>query len=74
MEGKPIYFQGPADSTKKANRIVNHLRHRCGDDGFDFVLAVDDLEDVLDEFLEMAEQGDTVRAEAGIMDIVKAHP
>jgi tetratricopeptide (TPR) repeat protein len=73
-EGKPIYYQSPADSAEKANRIVNHLRQRCGQDGFDFVLAVDDLEDVLDEFLEMAEQGNTVRAAAGIMDIVKAHP
>lgn len=73
-EGKPIYFQGPADSPERAKRIVNHLRRRCGEDGFYFVLAEDDPEDELDAFLEMAEEGNTENAAAGIMNILQAHP
>jgi len=73
-ENKPVYFQDSSDSLDKANRIVRHLMRRCGEDGFDFVSESESIEDEIDGYLEMAEEGHVSRAKAGIMNILEKHP
>lgn len=43
-DGRPFYIPGPEDSPKAVARIVEQLRKRCGDDGFD-VMTEEDMED-----------------------------
>ena len=74
IEGTPLYIQSPADSIEKAERIVANLRSRCGEDGFRFFLAVNDLEDRVSEVLEMAESGKIPSAEAGITKLLSKNP
>jgi hypothetical protein len=38
-DGKPLYFQGPHESAAEAERIVNHLRRRCGEGNYNFVVG-----------------------------------
>lgn len=40
--GKPLYIQGPRDSLQFCRRVVNQLRRRCGDGGFNFILSLTD--------------------------------
>ena len=65
-KGKPFYVQGPHESTEKAERIVRHLTARCGEDGFRYILEDSGLDDQVDEFLLMAQDGNFSAAEAGI--------
>ncbi len=39
--GKPMYIRGPHDSDAMAQRILNTLRSRFGDDGFDYILPAE---------------------------------
>lgn len=39
--GKPYYIAGPNDGQKRIERIVNVLRAKCGDDGFDFTVPAE---------------------------------
>lgn len=41
-EGKPFYVSGPNHSEAMARRIVTHLKHRCGPDGFHYLVGVGD--------------------------------
>ena len=41
-EGKPFYMSGPYDSPEKSKRIIDTLTRRCGPDGFDFMVALND--------------------------------
>lgn len=54
--GKPFYVQGPHDSFEKCLRIMTLLRARCGKDGFDFLVAANETEN-----LELERAGFTIR-------------
>lgn len=54
--GKPFYVQGPHDSFTKCLRIMTLLRARCGTDGFDFLVAANETEN-----LELERAGFTIR-------------
>lgn len=43
-KGKPLYVQGPNDSTAFCQRVLNLLRARCGLDGFDFLVFANETE------------------------------
>lgn len=76
-EGKPFYVQGSAESNQQANRIIQLLRAHCGEDGFHFLLATEeeeDLEEEVDVFLTQAEQGDHELAETGLARLQELHP
>lgn len=40
--GQPFYMSGPKDTVSKSRKIVKRLRRICGDDGFHYVVNVDD--------------------------------
>lgn len=44
--GKPFYIQGRYDSFEKALRMMNHLRARCGNDGFDFLVRASETQNL----------------------------
>jgi hypothetical protein len=54
--GKPFYVQGPHDSFAKCQRILNQLRARCGNDGFDFLVLANDAQNQ-----ELERAGYTIR-------------
>ena len=54
--GKPFYVQGPHDSFAKCLRIMTLLRARCGTDGFDFLVAANETEN-----LELERAGFNIR-------------
>jgi hypothetical protein len=39
-DGKPLYIQGPDDSPAMVERVMGSLMRRCGEGGFDYVLAM----------------------------------
>ena len=39
-DGKPLYFQGPHETGAQAERILQHLKRRCGEGNFHYVLAM----------------------------------
>lgn len=41
QDGKPLYIQGPYETTATANKIINQLEHIAGKDNFHFILALD---------------------------------
>ena len=43
-DGKPFYIQGPSDSPARAERILRALEARCGEGGYDYIVAADDFE------------------------------
>jgi hypothetical protein len=43
-DGKPFYIQGPSDLPASAARIVRALEARCGEGGYRYIVAADDLE------------------------------
>ncbi len=50
--GKPLYIQGPNDTPQRAEQVVALLRQKCGEDGFEYILAVmkpDDFDDDWDD-------------------------
>ncbi len=47
-EGKPLYISGPFESQARAKAIVEQLRQRKGEDGYHFIMGVDDLDDAGD--------------------------
>ncbi len=55
-DGKPFYVQGPHDSFDKCLRIMKLLRARCGKDGFNFLVNVNDAQN-----LELERAGFEVR-------------
>ena len=54
--GKPFYIQGRYDSFEKALRMMNQLRARCGNDGFDFLVHANETQN-----RELAQAGFEVR-------------
>jgi hypothetical protein len=44
QDGRPLYIPGPNESPKMMARIIEQLRKRCGEDGFD-VMTEEDMED-----------------------------
>jgi hypothetical protein len=63
-DGKPFYIQGPSDSPARAERILRALEARCGEGGYDYIVAADDFEllDGEDESDESAITGPVGRA------------
>lgn len=41
-DGKPFYIRGPNETVKEAEKIVNKLQAKCGEDGFHYVVKLDD--------------------------------
>lgn len=41
-DGKPFYIRGPYESIREAEKIVNKLQAKCGEDGFDYLIDLDD--------------------------------
>ncbi len=41
-DGKPFYMRGPHETLDQAQRIVDHLRKKCGEDGFHHLIVLDD--------------------------------
>src|SRR5438128_2555043 len=39
-DGKPLYISGPFESARRSQEIVNTLTHRCGPDGFHFLIGM----------------------------------
>jgi len=39
-DGKPFYISGPHESARRSQEIVNTLTHRCGPDGFHYVVGI----------------------------------
>jgi hypothetical protein len=48
-EGRPLYVPGPGESPTQIRRRIDRLRLRLGDDGFDFALPEDTLDELDDE-------------------------
>ena len=44
-EGKPLYISGPNESEARSKAIVEHLRQLKGEDGFHYLVGLDDPED-----------------------------
>jgi hypothetical protein len=43
-DDKPFYIQGPSDPPARAERILRALEARCGEGGYHYIVAADDLE------------------------------
>jgi hypothetical protein len=37
-DGKPFYIQGPHETPSRAKKIIEKLRSKCGDGGYDYVV------------------------------------
>lgn len=48
-DGKPLLIQGPSDTPARTRKRIEALRRTLGDDGFDYILAIDDDDDLLDD-------------------------
>lgn len=44
-DGKPFYISGPDADQASIDRILGHLRKRCGEGGFHFLVAADQFAD-----------------------------
>jgi hypothetical protein len=64
-DGKPFYIQGPSESPERCEWILQTLERRCGEQGYDYLLA-EDVEDLvlLDEE-EETEWSDAARFQDG---------
>lgn len=40
-EGRPCYIQGPSDDEEMVYRVLRQLREKCGEEGFDYYVALD---------------------------------
>jgi hypothetical protein len=49
QDGKPFLIQGPNDTPARTRKRLEALRRTLGDGGFDYVLALDDDDDLLDD-------------------------
>ena len=60
-DGKPFLIQGPSDTPARTRKRIEAMRRALGDDGFDYMLAVDDDDDDLfdDDDTELADDLDT---------------
>jgi hypothetical protein len=63
-DGKPLYIQGPSDSPTRVERVLRALEARCGEGGYDYIVAADDFEllDGEEESGESAIRGPVGRA------------
>ena len=43
-DDKPLYIQGPSDSSARVERILRALEARCGEGGYHYIVAADDFE------------------------------
>ena len=41
-EGKPYYMRGPNESMNDSKKIIDKLSKKCGEDGFDYVVIMDE--------------------------------
>ena len=41
-EGKPYYMRGPNESMNDAKKIIDKLSKKCGEDGFEYVVMIDE--------------------------------
>lgn len=41
-DGKPLYIRGPHETLSEAEKIVNKLYAQCGEDGFVYLIKLDD--------------------------------
>lgn len=48
-DGKPFLIQGPSDTPARTRKRIEALRRTLGDDGFDYILAIDDDDDLFDD-------------------------
>jgi hypothetical protein len=46
---KPLYIQGPSESPARVEKILRVLEARCGEDGYHYIVAADNLEPYADE-------------------------
>jgi hypothetical protein len=42
-DGKPFYVSGPHDTPQKSEAILKTLQKKCGPDGYDYMIPVEDL-------------------------------
>jgi hypothetical protein len=64
-DGKPFLIQGPSDTPARTRKRIEALRRALGDDGFDYILAVDDDDDLFDDDdTELADDFDTETGDA----------
>lgn len=49
VDGKPFYVPGPSETEKQIERRLEHLSERLGEDGFDFALEEDDIDEEEEE-------------------------
>jgi hypothetical protein len=47
QDGKPFFVAGPFDNARRCREIMNTLMHRCGPDGFDYLVPISDPQQVL---------------------------
>lgn len=54
--GKPLYVAGPHDSRWKIRRIFHTLKQNLGDEGFDYILPLEAMDEIMDEFEDFTEE------------------
>ncbi|MBI1913985.1 MAG: hypothetical protein HYS12_04515 [Planctomycetes bacterium] len=67
-DGKPFFVSGPFESARRSQEIVNTLMHRCGPDGFEYLVRIHpsqeivslDEEDDLDGYLDDEDEPEDV--------------
>jgi len=42
QDGKPFYIRGPNESVSQAKRIVDTLNKKCGEEGFDYMMMLNE--------------------------------
>lgn len=68
-DGKPFLIQGPSDTPARTRKRIEALRRTLGDDGFDYILAIDDHDEFFDDDdTELADDFDT-EADDGVESI-----
>jgi len=65
-DGQPFYIQGPSESPARAEWIMQTLERRCGEGGFEYLLA-EGMEDI-DLLDEEAEIGGGDRSDMGLIE------
>ena len=77
-EGKPFYFKGPNDDPATAQKIINQLRRKCGEDGFHFIAEISDEKDPLaeqiEQYLQWAQEGRIAEAFTQMQSLLKKNP
>jgi len=63
QHGKPCYVVGPNESHHKIRKTLQRLRNRLGEDGFTFIVPIDELELAADDLMTDSSPYETPTAE-----------